>query len=87
MFQSEMRRLLFFLFFFVPLCGYGQSTVSPLDVSVQFLPPYSVFLPDMAAPGSERLRIQVVQRDLMTASYDFFLVLEVEHQGRVLMRT
>jgi hypothetical protein len=63
------------LLLLAPLRAAAQVT-TPLEVSVQLLPPYSTCLPDLAAPGSDRLRIQVTQHDRLNASYDFYLVLE-----------
>ncbi|HJT73698.1 MAG TPA: fibronectin type III domain-containing protein, partial [Chitinophaga sp.] len=59
----------------------------PVSASTQIIPPYSVYLPDYAVPGSDKLRVILVQNDLTRPSYDVRLQMTVERNGTVIMRT
>jgi hypothetical protein len=59
----------------------------PVQVTPQLIPPYSVYLSDYATPGTEKLRVIAVQKDLTQPSYQIRLVMSVEWNGRVIMRT
>lgn len=59
----------------------------PVQATTQLIPPYSVYLPDYATPGNEKLRVILLQHDLTQAAYQLRLVLTVELEGRVIMRT
>ncbi len=59
----------------------------PITASTQIIPPYSVYLPDYAVPGSDKLRVILVQNDLTKPAYDVRLQLTVERNGQVIMRT
>src|SRR5688572_13622137 len=63
------------------------SQLYPVQVTPQLVPPYSVYLSDYATPGSEKLRVIVIQRDLTQPAYQLRLVMSVELNGRVIMRT
>jgi len=58
-----------------------------VGVTTQIIPPYSVYLPDYVVPGTEKLRLVVIQRDLTQASYMIRLRMSIEINGRVIMRT
>lgn len=59
----------------------------PVTASTQIVPPYSVYLPDYAVPGSDKLRVILVQNDLTQPSYDVRLQMTVEQNGVLIMRT
>lgn len=59
----------------------------PVTASTQIIPPYSVYLPDYAVPGSDKLRVILVQNDLTVPSYNVRLQMTVEQNGTVIMRT
>ncbi|MCF6404551.1 hypothetical protein L3C95_16765 [Chitinophaga filiformis] len=59
----------------------------PVTASTQIIPPYSVYLPDYAVPGSDKLRVILVQNDLTLPSYNIRLRMTVEQNGTVIMRT
>jgi len=59
----------------------------PVTASTQIIPPYSVYLPDYAVPGSDKLRVILVQNDLTQPSYDVRLQMTVEQNGVLIMRT
>ncbi|WP_212004609.1 fibronectin type III domain-containing protein [Chitinophaga sp. HK235] len=59
----------------------------PVTASTQIIPPYSVYLPDYAVPGSDKLRVILVQNDLTKPSYDVRLQMTVERNGTLIMRT
>src|SRR5450759_2565756 len=65
----------------------AQVQVYPVSVTTQLTPPYSVNLVDYAAPGCEQLKVIIVQRDLTQAPYMLFLKMEIELNGRVIIRT
>ncbi|KAA2242739.1 hypothetical protein F0L74_09435 [Chitinophaga agrisoli] len=58
-----------------------------ITASTQIIPPYSVYLPDYAVPGSDKLRVILVQNDLTKPAYDVRLQLTVERNGQVIMRS
>lgn len=67
-----------------------QSAIAqqyPVTASTQIIPPYSVYLPDYAVPGSDKLRVILVQNDLTQPSYEVRLRMTVEMNGAVIMRT
>lgn len=65
--------------------GYAQSFA--VQSSTQLIPAYSVYLSDYATPGNEKLQVILVQRDLTQPSYQIRLVMVVELNGQVIMRT
>src|SRR5688572_8363554 len=65
----------------------SNAQLFPVQVTPQLVPPYSVYLSDYASPGSEKLRVIVLQRDLTQPSYQLRLVMSVELNGKVIMRT
>jgi predicted chitinase len=65
----------------------AQIQVYPVSVTTQLTPPYSVNLADYAAPGCEQLKVIIVQRDLTQAPYMLYLKMQIELNGRVIIRT
>ena len=66
---------------------YTQAQVYPVQSTPQLVPPYSVYLSDYATAGNEKLRVILVQRDLRQPSYQLRLVMSVELNGKIIMRT
>jgi hypothetical protein len=65
----------------------AQAQFYPVQITTQLVPPYSVYLPDYATPGNDKLRLVMVQRDLTKPSYQIRLQLSVELNGRTILRT
>jgi TANFOR domain-containing protein len=61
--------------------------IYPVTASLQLVPPYSVYLPDYAAPGNDKLRVILTLNDLTQPSYTVRLRLKVEFNGQVIMQT
>lgn len=59
----------------------------PVTASTQIIPPYSVYLPDYVVPGSDKMRVILVQNDLTRPSYDVILKMTIEQNGVVIMRS
>jgi Fibronectin type III domain len=68
-------------------CFDMQAQVYPVQVTTQLVPPYSVYLPDYATPGNDKLKLIVFQRDLTRPSYQIRLMLSIELNGQVILRT
>jgi hypothetical protein len=77
--------LYLFLLLFVQQSAKAQQY--PVTASTQVIPPYSVYLPDYAVPGSDKLRVILIQNDLTQPSYDVILQMRVEQNGTLIMRT
>jgi len=54
---------------------------------VQLIPPYSTSLADYIQPGSEKLHVILLQRDLSQTDYQIRLFFSIIHNGRIIMRT
>ena len=65
----------------------AQVQIYPVSLTTQLTPPYSVNLSDYAAPGCEQLKLIIVQRDLAQAPYLLYLKMEIELNGKVIIRT
>ncbi|MBL6448623.1 hypothetical protein JMN32_20090 [Fulvivirga sp. 29W222] len=66
------------------LMGVAHSTFSqvyPINATTQITPPYSVFISDYVAPGSEQLKLNLFLRDLTEPVYDVRIRLVIEGQG------
>lgn len=74
------------LLFRLPVIN-AQTQVYPVSVTTQLTPPYSVNLADYVAPGCEQLKVIIVQRDLTQAPYRLYLKMEIELNGRTIIRT
>jgi predicted chitinase len=73
------------LFLLCVVLSYGQNYA--VRSSVQLVPPYSVYLSDYATGGNQKLRVILQQGDLSRPVYQLRLVMSVELNGRVIMRT
>lgn len=65
----------------------SKAQFYPVQTTTQLIPPYSVYLSDYATGGNEKLRVILLQRDLTQPSYQLRLVMTVELNGQVIMRT
>lgn len=65
----------------------SRAQFYPVHSTTQLVPPYSVYLSDYAAEGSEKLRVILQQRDLTLPSYQLRLMMVVELNGKVIMQT
>jgi hypothetical protein len=84
---TRMTARFFAAFFIILIPVFSQAQFYPIQSSVQLVPPYSVYLSDYATPGVERLRVILVHRDLTKPSYQLRLVMNIEWNGKVIMRT
>ncbi len=66
---------------------FSISQIHPVNVTTVLTPPYSVYLADYAAPGCEQLRVILLQRDLTQSSYQLYLKMSIEWNGREIIRT
>jgi len=64
-----------------------QAQNYAVQSTVQVMPPYSVYLSDYATPGNEKLRVVLLQRDLSRPAYQLRLVMAVELNGKIILRT
>jgi hypothetical protein len=65
----------------------AEAQLYPVQATPQLMPPYSVYLSDYATPGEEKLRLILLQRDLTQPAYQLRLVMQVELNGQVILRT
>lgn len=65
----------------------AQMQVYPVSVTTRLIPPYSVNISDYAAPGCEQLKVIILQRDLTQAPYLLYLKMQIELNGKVIIRT
>lgn len=75
------------IFLFTSSFVYSQTQVYPVSVTTQIVPPYSVNLADYVAPGTDQLRVIIVQRDLTQPPYRMYLRMEIQLNGRTIIRT
>jgi hypothetical protein len=74
-------------FFIILSPLFSHAQFYPVQSSVQLIPPYSVYLSDYATHGSERLRVILVHRDLTKPTYQLRMVMNIEWNGKLIMRT
>jgi len=65
----------------------AHAQFHPVQLTIQLVPPYSVYLADYATPGNDKLRLLVVQRDLTKPSYQIRVRFSVELNGTVILQT
>ncbi|SHN13358.1 fibronectin type III domain-containing protein [Chitinophaga sp. CF418] len=85
--MSHIYRYVLCLLLFVAGVTNVKAQQYPVTASTQIIPPYSVYLPDYAVAGSDKLRVILVQNDLTLPSYNVRLRITVEQNGTVIMRT
>jgi len=74
------------------MCLFSAQTTTAQNAytvqsTVQLIPPYSTSLADYTQPGSEKLRVILLQRDLSQTDYQIRLFFSIIHNGRIIMRT
>jgi TANFOR domain-containing protein len=84
--KNRFRNIVLALGLFVAVAQASAQSFA-VQSTTQIIPPYSVYLSDYAAPGNEKLRVVLIQRDLTQPSYQIRLVMLVEWNGKVIMRT
>ncbi|HEX2970445.1 MAG TPA: hypothetical protein VHO46_15215, partial [Bacteroidales bacterium] len=88
--KSFLLKSAIIAFFLITYCGFeatSQIQVYPVSVTTRITPPYSVNLADYAAPGCDQLRVILLQRDLTQAPYRVFLKMNIELNGRTIIRS
>ncbi|ANE52825.1 Tox-REase-5 domain-containing protein [Flavisolibacter tropicus] len=65
----------------------SSQTIHPVTTAVQLVPPYSVYLPDYAASGTDKLRVILTLNDITQSSYQVKLAIKVELNGRLILQT
>ncbi|MFL5743375.1 MAG: fibronectin type III domain-containing protein, partial [Niastella sp.] len=91
--KQNRKVLKWFIASIMMLAALCQATnvqarfIYPVTASLQLIPPYSVYLPDYAAPGNDKLRVILTLNDLTQPSYTVRLRLKVEFNGKVIMQT
>jgi TANFOR domain-containing protein len=85
----KSMRYLKSIFLFLSIASQVETAAQQFAVqaTTQLIPPYSVYLTDYASPESQKLRVILVQKDLTQPAYQLRLVLSVELNGNVIMRT
>ncbi|MFN8888890.1 MAG: fibronectin type III domain-containing protein [Cyclobacteriaceae bacterium] len=77
--MTRIKTILFFLLTVTSLMSEGQ--VFPVQSTVQLTPPYSLYLSDYAAPGSERLRVTAFLIDATRPELNVRIRLRIEGNG------
>ncbi|MFN7492772.1 MAG: fibronectin type III domain-containing protein [Cyclobacteriaceae bacterium] len=77
--MTRIKTILFFLLTVTSLMSEGQ--VFPVQSTVQLTPPYSLYLSDYAAPGSERLRVTAFLIDATRPELNVRFRLRIEGNG------
>jgi murein DD-endopeptidase MepM/ murein hydrolase activator NlpD len=85
--RSTILLIIILIFILSEKDALPQTQVYPVSVTTQLAPPYSVNLADYAAPGCEQLKVIIVQRDLTQPPYMLYLKMEIELNGRVIVRS
>lgn len=83
--RYSIFNLFFLLAFLYPAIDCSAQRVYPILSTPQLAPPYSVYLADYAA--NEQLRVVLLQRDLTLPPHHVSLRMEVEWNGKVIIRT
>ncbi|NOS90692.1 MAG: hypothetical protein HOP30_02110 [Cyclobacteriaceae bacterium] len=77
--MTRIKTILLFLLTVASLMSEGQ--VFPVQSTVQLTPPYSLYLSDYAAPGSERLRVTAFLIDATRPELNVRFRLRIEGNG------
>ncbi|WP_160716024.1 fibronectin type III domain-containing protein [Chitinophaga solisilvae] len=64
-----------------------SAQVFAVNAATQLSPPYSVYLPDYASPGNEKLRVILILRDLTQPVYQVRLRMSISLNGKEIMRS
>jgi len=84
---AKILRYLFCLIVLMLMRQFADAQQYAVTASTQIIPPYSVYLPDYVVPGSDKMRVILVQNDLTRPSYDVILRMTIEQNGVLIMRT
>lgn len=76
-----MIKRLLLLFLTVVFLGEARAQLFPAQATTQLTPPYSLFLADYVAPGSERLALHVFLRDVSRPDINVRFRLRIIGQG------
>ncbi len=76
-----MIKRLLLLFLTVVFLGEAHAQLFPAQATTQLTPPYSLFLADYVAPGSERLALNVFLRDISRPDINVRFRLRITGQG------
>lgn len=76
-----MIKRLLLLFLTVVFLGEARAQLFPAQATTQLTPPYSLFLADYVAPGSERLALNVFLRDVSRPDINVRFRLRIIGQG------
>ncbi|MBX9851382.1 MAG: fibronectin type III domain-containing protein, partial [Cytophagaceae bacterium] len=74
-------RFLVVLLFSVLIAGKSFSQTYPVEALLSVKPPYSLYLSDYVAPGSDKLNISLFLKDLTKTNYPVKLRLTIEGEG------
>ncbi len=79
-----MKKLLTILPLFILWSLIGYSQTYPVSVATTLTPPYSVYLADYVAPGSDRLAVNLFLGDVNRPELQVKLRLRIEGQGIII---
>src|ERR1700754_1955710 len=85
--QVSAWRKLVFLLLLSACAATGRAQIYPVQLSTLVSPPYSIYLPDYASPGGEKLRLVLLQRDLTVQGYRVRFDMKVQVNGVTIMQT
>ena len=86
-FQVSAWKKLVFLLLLSAFAVTGRAQIYPVQLSTLVSPPYSIYLPDYASPGGEKLRLVLLQRDLTVQGYRVRFEMKVQVNGVTIMQT
>ena len=78
------------LFLFLKLIPFGKSNADvfaqtyPVTLNTQLTPPFTGYLPDYGAAGSEKLKVMLLFNDFSKPNYQVKLKIKIEGQGIVI---
>ena len=89
MYKSQVTawKRLVFLLLLIGATLISRAQVYPVQLSTLVAPPYSIYLPDYASPGGEKLRLVLLQRDLTVQGYRLRFEMKVQVNGITIMQT
>jgi hypothetical protein len=74
----RLRVIIFALLF---ICNFVNAQVFPIQVNTQVAPPYTPYLADYTAPGSQRLMVQIRSNDATLSDYTCKLRITIDGVG------
>jgi len=76
-----LKKTLTILFVLLVGIKFSYSQTFPVQVSTQLIPPYSIHLADYVAPGTDRLAVTILLRDINRVELKVKLRVKIEGQG------